>query len=85
MLSRKIFGERLYEARTKHQETQAELAAALGIGKSRVSEMESGKNTTTMEKLVLLCEHYNISADYLLGLSDDPRPRAQTRHTKINQ
>ena len=75
MFSRKIFGERLYEARTKHQETQAELAAVLGVGKSRVSEMESGKNTTTMEKFAILCEHYKISADYLLGMSDDPSPR----------
>lgn len=78
MLSRKIFGERLLEARTKHRETQAELAAVLGVGKSRVSEMESGKNTTTMDKLVLLCEHYHISADYLLGLSDDPALRNES-------
>ena len=21
-----------------------------------------------------MCEHYNISADYLLGLTDEPRP-----------
>lgn len=75
MLSRKIFGERLLETRRRHRETQAELAAVLGVGKSRVSEMESGKNTTTMDKLVLLCEHYHISADYLLGLSDDPSLR----------
>ena len=59
----------------KHQETQAELAATLGVGKSRVSEMESGKNTTTMEKFAILCQHYHLSADYLLGLSDDPTPR----------
>ena len=59
----------------KHQEMQAELAAILGVGKSRGSEMESGKNTTTMEKFAILCQHYHLSADYLLGLSDDPTPR----------
>ena len=38
-------------------------------------EMERGNRTTTAEKIALICEHYKISADYLLGLSDDPTPR----------
>ncbi len=33
--------------------------------------MESGRKTTTTEKLSLICRHYHVSADYLLGLSDD--------------
>ena len=36
--------------------------------------MENGRKGTTMEKLAVLCRHYNISADYLLGLTDEPRP-----------
>ena len=36
--------------------------------------MENGRKETTMEKLAVLCRHYNISADYLLGLTDEPRP-----------
>jgi hypothetical protein len=35
--------------------------------------MESGKKTTTAEKIAKICRHYRVSADYLLGLSDDPR------------
>ena len=45
------------------------------MGKSPISEMEKGKHTTTAEKIALLCEHYKISTDYLLGLTDDPSPR----------
>ena len=26
------------------------------------------------EKLTMICQHYNVSADYLLGLIDEPRP-----------
>ena len=37
--------------------------------------MESGKKTTTAEKIALICEHYHICSDYLLGLTDDPSPR----------
>ena len=36
--------------------------------------MEKGRRTTTLDKLVQLAQHYNISADYLLGLTDEPRP-----------
>ena len=75
MFSKELFGQRLYEIRKKNHETQTDLGAVLGIAKSRVSEIESGKNTTTAERIALICEHYKISADYLLGLSDNPEPQ----------
>ncbi|NBI67716.1 XRE family transcriptional regulator [Pseudoflavonifractor sp. 60] len=74
MFSKKLFGQRLKECRKKAGETQTQLGDLISVRKSRISEMESGINTTTAEKISLICEHYNISADYLLGLSDDPAP-----------
>ena len=56
-------------------ETQQDLAQYLDAAKNSISEIENGKRTTTAEKIALICEHYRISADYLLGLSDDPTPR----------
>ena len=52
-----------------------DLADFIGAAKNSISEIENGKRTTTAEKIALICEHYRISADYLLGLSDDPTPR----------
>ena len=75
MFSKEIFGERLKEIRKKNRETQDDLALVLDVGKSHISEMERGNRTTTAEKIALICQHYRISADYLLGLSDDPSPR----------
>lgn len=72
MFTKEIFGQRLLEIRKQNYETQPELGEAVGVGKSRISEMEKGKNTTTIEKLAKICEHYKVSANYLLGLSDDP-------------
>lgn len=72
MFSREIFGQRLLEVRKLNHETQQDLAEVLGIVKSRISDMEKGRNTTTLENLVLICEHYKVSADYLLGLTDEP-------------
>ena len=70
MLDKKEFGLRLREVRKQHGEQQKELADFLQITPPQISDMENGKKTTTLEKLVLICEHYQISSDYLLGLSD---------------
>lgn len=75
MFSKEIFGNRLLELRKANKENQMDLAELLSVGKSQISEMENGKKSTTVEKLALICEHYKVSADYLLGLSDDPAPR----------
>ena len=75
MFSKENFGIRLREIRKGKKETQDDLAGLLGVGKSHISEMERGNRTTTAEKLALICEHYGVSADYLLGLSDDPQPK----------
>ena len=71
MFSQEKFGERLKEVRRLHGEKQSELGEIIGIGKAQVSEMESGKKSTTIEKFALICEHYQVSADYLLGFKDE--------------
>ena len=72
MFSKELFGQRLRALRKQNKETQDALAEALGVRKTQISEIEQGHNTTTLEKLVLICEHYKVSADYLLGLTDEP-------------
>ncbi|MCI8651244.1 MAG: helix-turn-helix transcriptional regulator [Oscillospiraceae bacterium] len=68
----KIFAERLRKVRTDAGESREALSNALGLSVSQISEMENDRKGTTLEKLVVLCRHYNVSADYLLGLSDTP-------------
>lgn len=75
MFSKELFGQRLCEIRKKNHETQTDLGNVLGLAKGRVSDMENGKNTTTIENVVKICEHYKISSDYLLGLTDNPEPK----------
>ena len=74
MFSKELFGARLCEVRKKHGETQTDLATLIGVKKTQISEMENGKKTTTAEKIALICAHYKISADYLLGLEDEKPP-----------
>ena len=74
MYSNEIFGERLRGVRKLSGETQQELAEFLGLKPNQIGEMENGRKASTFFKLALLCEHYNITADYLLGLTDEARP-----------
>ena len=71
MFSKELFGERVSVIRKQHGETQKMLGDTIGMSSNNVSEMEGGKKTTTSEKIAKICHHYHVSADYLLGLSDD--------------
>ena len=71
MFQKKIFAQRLRALRSERNEERKDLAEILGVSVSQISEMENANKATTMDRLVLLCEHYKVSADYLLGLKDE--------------
>ena len=74
MFYKDLYGLRLKKLRNRAGEKQADLAELLGVKPNQIVEMENGRKTTTFEKLTIICQHYNVSADYLLGLIDEPRP-----------
>ena len=74
MFHKDLYGLRLKKLRNQAGEKQADLAELLGVKPNQIVEMETGRKTTTFEKLTMICQHYNVSADYLLGLIDEPRP-----------
>ena len=79
MFSKELFGQRILEQRKAHGETQAVLAELLGVKKNHISGIECGHRTTSAERIALICEHYGVSADYLLGLTDDPVPKYEVQ------
>ena len=72
METKKIFGERLRELRNRQSVSQMQLANALGLTQNSIGMMERGYRGTTIEKVVLLAKYFHVSADYLLGITDDP-------------
>ncbi len=74
MLHRDVFCIRLKKLRKERGEQQKDLASAIGLSQTQISTIESGKQGTSFDKLAAICQHYNVSADYLLGLIDEPRP-----------
>ena len=64
-------GDRLRKTR-EGRYTQQELAEAIGSSTRMISRYEIGENDPTGEVISKLAELLGISADYLLGRTDDP-------------
>jgi transcriptional regulator with XRE-family HTH domain len=69
---REIVGERIVLLRRRKGWTQPELARQAGMGITTLNRIENAHASMTMEKVVALARVFGTSADYLLGLSDDP-------------
>ena len=74
MLHKDVFCMRVRKLRKARGEQQKDLADAIGATQATVSDIENGRRATSFDKLAAICQHYNVSADYLLGLIDEPRP-----------
>lgn len=62
--------ERLKEVREAQGRTLQETADLIGVQKGQVYRWEHGKQEMGIFKLKELCILYNVSADYILGLSN---------------
>ena len=65
-----IFKERFNEILKISGKTQVEIAKAIHVSKQCVTDYKTGKSVPSIETLYLLCKFLEVSADYLLGLSD---------------
>jgi len=65
-----LFGLRLKTLRQRKNLTQKELADKLEIVKASISGYEKSSIYPSVEVLIKLCKYFEVSADYLLGLSD---------------
>ena len=66
-------GQRIKELRTQHDLTVAQLAEKVGIDKSTLSRIENGKTQNIgAEQLISLCREFQVSADFLLGITTVP-------------
>ena len=74
MLHKDIFCMRVKKLRKSRGEQLTDLAAAIGATQATISDIENGRKATSFDRLAAICIHYNVSADYLLGLVDEPRP-----------
>lgn len=68
------YTDRLMLAREKRGMTQTELAKELGIKQQQYARYEKGVNIMPVTYLHDICVILNISADFIVGLTDEIKP-----------
>ena len=67
----KEIGERIKHLRISKKLTQDEVAHALNVKRETVTRWETGARDIKTEITILLSKYFNVSADYLLGLTEN--------------
>ncbi|HAQ39855.1 MAG TPA: XRE family transcriptional regulator [Clostridiales bacterium] len=65
-------GEKIRYLRTKNNITSKELSKILDISESSISLYENGKRTPSIELIIKIANFFNVSTDFLLGVSNNP-------------
>ena len=58
---------------------QTEFGALLNMSQRKISAMERGVTEPNLQDIFDICTRFNISADYMLGLIDEPLPYRRTK------
>lgn len=72
-----IFARRLRDMLWEKRMSQTELAQRLSVSRRTVSAYANGHCFPSVEHLKEMNKIFNVSVDYLLGISDDPSPVVQ--------
>lgn len=79
-----ILGSRIVSAREGKGWTQGQLATYARVNRSYLSLIERGVRTNVgSDHLTKIARTLNTTVDYLVGLSDDPRPLPLARSSPI--
>lgn len=69
-----ILYKRLRDIREDKDLKQSDIAKALNTSQGYYSKYELGIRELPIHHLVTLCKLYNVSADYILGFTNEPKP-----------
>ena len=68
-----LYFQRLKDLREDKDMKQAEIAEILGIRQTVYSRYERGFQNIPLEHLLKLADFYNVSTDYILGRTNNPK------------
>lgn len=66
---------RIKDLREDHDKSQKQMAELLFLHRNVYSRYERGEREPPAWFILKLAEYYHVSTDYILGLTNDPRPR----------
>ena len=67
------YAERIRALREDRDMTQTDVAAVLKVGQRTYCDYELGKTRVPVDSLITLAKMYNVSMDYICGVSDEKR------------
>ena len=70
-----MYFKRIRDLREDRDMKQKEIEYILGTTQQVYSRYENGINELPIHHLIVLSEFYNVSTDYILGLTDEPRAK----------
>ena len=65
---------RMRNVREDRDLTQAEVGKVLNKSQQGYNHIEDGRAELKIDDLVKLCQYYNLSADYMIGLINEAKP-----------
>jgi len=68
------YAERIRALREDRDLTQTQVAKLLKVGQKTYSDYELGKTRIPVDSLILLARTYNVSLDYICGVSQIRKP-----------
>ncbi len=70
----RIFAQRFKQLRIKGGYTQQQMANLFNVTRPCICYWENGKRVPDFFKLVEICRFFGVASDYLLGVTDTPKP-----------
>jgi transcriptional regulator with XRE-family HTH domain len=68
------YAKRIRDIREDKDYSQQSVAQVLHTTQSQYGKIELGKRKISAEEIITLCKLYNLSADYILGFTNEPKP-----------
>ena len=65
---------RIKDLREDRDLLQTDVAKILGTSQQQYTKLETGQSDISGKKLIKLAKFYKVSADFILGLTDNPKP-----------
>ena len=68
------YTERIRALREDKDLTQTQVAELLHVEQKTYSDYELGKTRIPLDSVIILAKYYNVSMDYICGVSDKMKP-----------
>lgn len=79
-----IYNEIIQELRKSKNLTQTDLAKIFSTTQRTISNWETGRNEPPYEMLIKYARFFNVSTDYILGLTREETQKEIAKHVNIN-